>query len=230
MRKHQPASGSYYHLFNRGVDRRCIFQDRNDYEKFSEYLYLFNDENYQNTRGDFLHNETLLAGSDIFQVDRVPYVKILSYCLMPNHFHLFVFQDHEKGIEKFLHKIGGAYTRFFNKKYQRSGSLFESTYKAVPVEKEGHFLHLPRYIHSNALDLAQPNWREGDVHSFEDAWRALEDYRWSSHHVYLGKEQAMPIVDVHEVKNLFSDPTVYLVFMKEWMSRRIPGDLVTTEI
>ena len=93
MRKVPLVTGEYYHVYNRGVDRRCTFEDGVDYGKLYQSLYLFNDANYRNTGHEQYFNETLLAAHEVLQDERNPYVSVLSYCLMPNHFHLMLLQE-----------------------------------------------------------------------------------------------------------------------------------------
>ena len=82
--------------------------------------------------------------------ERQPLVSIISFCLIPNHFHSFLRQETDQGISKFLHRLSMGYTKYFNLRYSRTGHLFESAYKIVPVEQDAHFTHLSRYIHLNA--------------------------------------------------------------------------------
>lgn len=230
MRKITPITGNYYHIFNRGVDKRRIFQDAGDFQKFYEMLYLFNDSNYSNPRPEFLHNEVLLAGSERFKDDQNPFVSVISYCLIANHFHLFLLQRQDDGISKLLHKLGLAYGGYFNKKYARSGRLFETPYKMTEIKDESHFLHLPRYIHLNPLDESNIPWRDGSVEDWNNTQVILDKHPWSSHAVYMGSRQSLPIVDVSVVKELFKTPQEYVKFLQKWSGRSLPCDLVTPDV
>lgn len=227
MRKVPLVTGEYYHVYNRGVDRRCTFEDGVDYGKLYQSLYLFNDANYRNTGHEQYFNETLLAAHEVLQDERNPYVSVLSYCLMPNHFHLMLLQRQDGGISKFLHKLGIAYTQHFNKRYDRTGSLFKSTFKVVHVENDAQLLHLPRYVHCNALDLTALNWREGQVKDWGVAQSFLDSFPWSSHRVYMGDKQELPVIDLAEARKIFPDVASYTSFLKEWATRELPCDLVT---
>ncbi len=219
MRKIQLAEGNYYHVYNRGVDKRCIFKDEHDYARFYASLYLFNDANYSNSGHDVLHNDVLLAAHDVLQHDRDPFVRIVSFCLMPNHFHLLLYQKKENGIAKFMQKLGTGYTGYFNRKNDRSGSLFEATYKTIHVAHDGQFQHMPRYIHCNALDLSTISWRDGGVVDWSIAQKALDVFPWSSHSVYMEVDQELPVVDEWEVRNMFPDRLSYSSFLEEWATR-----------
>lgn len=225
MRKIKFAEGQYYHIFNRGVDKRHLFENGSDFSRFYESLYIFNDANYSNRNNHYLHNETLLAGAEILQIDRDPLVSIVSFCLLPNHFHLLLLQRKENGVARFLHKLGLGYTGYFNRKYDRSGRLFESTYKAAPIKTDAHFLHLTRYIHLNAIDHTHPGWREGKIKDWRNAQKSLDRYPWSSHPIYRGESQELPVIYEAEVHQLFPNPKSYSMFLNDWATRALPNTL-----
>ncbi|HBK35099.1 MAG: hypothetical protein UU08_C0001G0027 [Candidatus Uhrbacteria bacterium GW2011_GWE2_40_58] len=219
MRKTEFVNGAYYHIFNRGTDKRDIFLCERDFQRFYESLYLFNDRHYKHEKGDLLTRTCLLSGHEIFEVDREPFVSILSFCLMSNHFHLFVRQETDDGISKFMKRVLQGYSRFFNKKYKRSGTLYEGRFKDVLIEKDGHLEHMPRYIHLNALDVSNLGWREGKIQDWDKAKLVLDYYPWSSHHTYKGERQMLPIINENETKKLFASPTDYERFLYEWSGR-----------
>lgn len=149
----------YYHIYNRGVEKRVIFLDQQDYSVFLSYLreYLLPKKEKE------LHER--LSDPQISSVEKNKALKslhlnnfsqeitLLSYCLMPNHFHFFVKQKSINAIDKFMNSLATRYTMYFNRKYKRVGSLYQAVYKAVLIENEAQFLHLSRYIHKQALDL-----------------------------------------------------------------------------
>lgn len=98
-------------------------------------------------------------------------VDLLSYCLIPNHFHLLVFQKNPNDISYFMKSLGVKYSMFFNKKYKRVGTLFQGAYKAVEVESENQLLYLSKYIHRNPAGFDPAGWKE---------------YKYSSYGNYLG--------------------------------------------
>ncbi len=151
--------GGYYHIYNRGVEKRKIFQDQQDYSVFLSYLkeYLTpKDEDGLHARFD--HRLTTPAEKDkILKTLKMnnfsDEITLLAYCLMPDHFHLLIKQKGAGGIDKFMNSIGTRYTMYFNKKYKRVGPLYQGTYKAVLVETLEQLLHLTRYIHKQALSI-----------------------------------------------------------------------------
>ncbi len=134
---------------------------------------------------------------------------LISYCLMPNHYHFLLRQKEDYGISKFMNKIGVGYANYFNLKYERVGSLFQGTFKAVSVEKESQFLYIPYYIHLNPLDLINHNWRENGVKEINKALDFLESYKWSSHRDYLGKPIFTGVVNKKYLNEIFINSKIY---------------------
>lgn len=148
QRKYQFEKGYIYHIFNRGHNKQDIFLH---YKDFARYLHRLNEYKQK-------HSFSLLA-----------------YCLMPNHLHLLIQQTSEEPLEKLIHRLHTAYTMYFNKKYERVGSVFQSRFKAKPVESDEYLLHVSRYIHINPVELLRAQGRA----------LKLERYAWSSYAEYL---------------------------------------------
>jgi len=149
----QYVEEGYYHIYNRGVEKRKIFLDEQDYKVFLKYLKLYLDPPGK------LPIRKVSIGNNTFQTVPRPLknyydkVKLLSYCLMPNHFHLLIKQTDKKSIELFMRSLATKYSVYFNKKYNRVGSLFQGPYKAVLASDDIYLLHLSRYILLNNLHL-----------------------------------------------------------------------------
>lgn len=200
LRKTKLVSGEIYHVYNRGVDKRGIFIDDEDYFRFIHDLYEFNDKNPSIILNNYLNkkinNKPLEVGLPKIQREpRERLVNILAYCLMDNHFHLMIQQKEENGITKFMRKIGTGYTNYFNKKYERNGVLFQGKFKSVHIEKDAHLLYLPIYIHFNPLDYEFKEWREGKIKNYKKALEFLDNYRWSSYMDYTGKKNFPSIIE-----------------------------------
>lgn len=141
------SPGTYYHIYTRGVNRRKIFKDTQDYNMFIRYLKLY-----------LLPIELLkkLAMQDIrinkfIQTNLSKEVELNCFALMPNHFHLLVRLKEPKGIESLMRRILTGYAMYFNQKNKRVGHLFENRYKSVAVLTDDYLLYLTRYIHRNPL-------------------------------------------------------------------------------
>ncbi len=198
LRKTKLVQGEIYHIYNRGVDKRDIFQDDKDRFRFIHSLFEFNDENPTAKYSE--------VGLPILEKKkRKILVEILAYCMMDNHFHMLIRQKTEKGITEFMRKLGTGYTNYFNKKYERSGALFQGKFKSVCVNKDAHLLYLPIYIHLNPLDLKFHEWREKKIKNYKDAIDFLENYRWSSYLDYIGEKNFPSLINkdflLHQIGN-----------------------------
>ncbi len=184
---------SYYHLYNRGVEKRKIFMDDQDYAVFLSYL-----KTYLLPKDVAGLQKTLVdEGTSWRQKDQAKKLLRLNnfadklvlqcYCLMPNHFHLLVKQSDVDTIDRFMNSLCTRYSMFINKKYHRVGPLFQGIYKAVLVTHEPQLVHLTRYIHRNPASQGQ----------------ALRSYGYSSYPDYLGLRRT-EWVKPSEVLNYFS--------------------------
>lgn len=207
-----------YHVLNRGVDKRKIFMDKQDYFRFIHDLFEFNDENPTLN----LYYAFKKAGNNIdierqYNKPRKMLVDILAFCLMPNHYHLLVKPRKEKGLPLFMKKLNMGYAKYFNLKNNRSGALFQGRYKAVLIANESHFIHIPYYIHCNPLDLIYPEWRERKIKNPKQASEFLASYRWSSHPDYLGKRNFPSITNRGLLLEYFGGVKGYENSIKEWL-------------
>ena len=148
MRKIPFANGEIYHVYSRGTDKRTIFEDPYDFQRFLQSLQEFNtlDPIGSIYEHSFIKKEDLL-GSSTPKSEKL--VEIITYCLNPNQFHILLKQTSEEGISKFMQRVGTGYTNYFNKKYERSGSLFQGRFKAIHVDTNEYLLHLSVYVNLN---------------------------------------------------------------------------------
>lgn len=157
--------GAYYHVFNRGVEKRRIFLGIQDCKIFLYYLYIYSQplEQVLKRYPDLpirLWNKNLSVEIDL-----------IAYCLMPNHFHILLRQNTKNGVSKFMKQVTNAFTEYFNKKYKRTGSLMQGPFKAVRVKNDEQLIHLSRYIHLNPVVSGISNH--------------LPEHIWSSYHEYV---------------------------------------------
>lgn len=138
--RHYEEDG-YYHVYNRGVEKRIIFLDEQDYAVFLNLLKRhLSRKQHTDDRGAIYQS---YAGR----------IELLSYCLMPNHYHLLLYLNNDiKAIPELMRKVAGAYTSYFNKKHERVGPLFQGVYKASRITSGSYLLHITRYIHRNPRD------------------------------------------------------------------------------
>lgn len=148
---------SYYHLYNRGVEKRLIFLDQQDYAVFLNYLkeYLLPKDEEKLSKELSNPDNSYRERDKILKLLRLnnfaDEITLLAYSLMPNHFHFFIKQKSSGSIDKFMNSLGTRYTMYFNKKYRRVGSLCQGVYRAVSIETEEQFIYLSKYIHKQAL-------------------------------------------------------------------------------
>jgi len=135
------SKDSIYHVFNTGVEKRVIFYDDEDYHLFLYYLYI-----YLTPLEKVLRRYHALP-IRLFNKNVAKDVDLLTYCLMPNHFHLILKQKSDVGISVFMKQLSNAYTQYFNAKYKRTGGLFQGRYKAARVKPDDQLSHISRYIH-----------------------------------------------------------------------------------
>jgi len=219
MRNIRFVNEGIYHVYNRSVEKREIFVDDQDRFRFIHDLFEFNDEA---PAVNLYYKRPLIQSYEakprkIEQQKRKLLVEILAFVVMPNHFHLLLRQIKENGISNFMHKLGTGYTMYFNQKYERAGSLFQGTYKAVLVNQEAHFIHLPYYIHLNPLDLKFPEWRDREIKNYKQAMKFLENYRWSSFLDYIGKKNFPSVTQREFLNEFFEGPENYKKDAMKWL-------------
>lgn len=142
------ANNEYYHVYNRGVEKRSIFKDKYDVERFKLSLLEFNSiEPIGSIYELRFDREFGRRTSKIRKDERL--VTINAYCLNPNHYHLMLKQNIEGGISEFMKRLGGGYTKYFNEKLSRDGVLFQGSFKARHIRNDSDLLHLSSYINLN---------------------------------------------------------------------------------
>jgi len=217
MKKPVFANNEIYHIINRGVDKRKIFLNDKDYLRFIHDLFEFNDEA---PAENIYYKSTNIESYEVKprkMKERKLLVDILIFCLMPNHFHLILKQRKDNGIARFMQKLGTGYTMSFNKKYKRAGSLFQSTYNAILIDKQNYFLNLPYYIHLNPLDPEFPEWRDRKMKDYNKAIEYLNNYRWSSHLDYCGKRNFPSVTNREFLLDVFGGEENYKKDINKWL-------------
>lgn len=186
LRKDPFITAEYYHIYNRGIDKRIIFKSTYDFNRFIMLLYIANSEDP--IRLDNLINILHKSYDEILNYKKgKPLVSIGAYCLMTNHFHLLVRQEVDGGITKFMKKLGIAYAMYFNIKYQRKGALFGGLFKSKLIDKDDRYMnHLFGYIHLNSLDIKFSKWEESLTENQKEKIDFLENYKYSSYQDYIG--------------------------------------------
>ncbi len=167
MRQEQFAIGELYHVYNRGVDKRNIVTSEKDSDRFVKSVCEFNTVDNVGSLKDLSKSAKLVNVHE--ESKETPLVNIICYCLNPNHFHLLLEEVQEHGISRFMKKLSGGYSRYFNIKNKRQGSLFQGSFKTKRVTNNAYLNHLSAYINLNHkvhnmskkhLSLIRSSWRE----------------------------------------------------------------------
>src|SRR3989338_9095857 len=182
--------GEYYHVYNRGTDKRKIFLDKADHERFVKLLYVAN-----SSKSVHLSNYQGFALLEIPKGN--PIVNVGAWTLMPNHFHLLLKETEENGISEYLHKLLTGYSMYFNKKYRRKGVLFEGTFRAKHLDTDEYLKYQYAYIHLNPIGIVDSGWKEKKIKNKEKVEKFLNKYEYSSLYDYkVGKREETSILDV----------------------------------
>jgi len=187
------SSDSYYHVFNRGVEKRDIFLDDEDYHMFIYYLLI-----YLSPLEKVIEKYPKLPFR-LYNKNLSQEVDIISYCLMPNHFHLLLKQRTRDGVSKLLKQVTNGYTLYFNKKYNRVGGLMQGRFKAVRIPTDELLMHISRYIHLNPVVAGIS--------------KDPKDYKWSSYKDYFRGDDTF--VKTREILGLFESLTEYENFTND---------------
>lgn len=178
------ATGNYYHIYNRGVEKRNIFINRRDYQRFLLTMDFYRKSPLPAKLSDFKRGLEKTKKIE----NQIDLVEIYAYCLMPNHFHFLLKQTTDSGITHFIRKFANSYTRYFNTKYDRIGPLFQGTFKAKLIENDEYLLQVSKYIHRNPLKISNNN---------------LSSYSYSSYKDYLSEEKH-PFCNTEFILSYFS--------------------------
>jgi len=188
---------TYYHLYNRGINKGAIFPVKQDYAVFLNLLKRYLDTKpVKDNKGreyEWLHKK----------------IELLAFCLMPTHYHLLVYQHKPECITSLIRAVAGAYTIYFNKKYNRRGPLFESRFRATVINRDEYLEHISRYIHLNPS-----NYR---------------GWEYSSLPYYLKKRQA-GWVQPKRIMGLFRNEDEYMEFLGDYREYKRSLELIKSEL
>ncbi len=211
-RKHILSEGEYYHLYNRGVEKRDIFLTQEDRKRFKRLLYVANGTE------SFIFRD--IEGKSLKEIDRgEPLVAIAAWVLMPNHFHILVKEITEGGTAMFMRKLCTGYSSYFNKRHDRVGPLFQGRYKSQHVVSDNHLKYLFAYIHLNPLKLLDPSWKERGNINVTKAKKYISAYEYSSHLSYVeaGREESI-LLSKTEFPEYFSEKKDFEDFHTDFIS------------
>ncbi|MDO8564988.1 MAG: hypothetical protein Q7R88_03280 [bacterium] len=208
--------GDISHICNRGLEKRKIFVTERDYHRFVVNLFRLNN------KGAALRN----VENSLFEQPQNKLVEILQWSLLPNHYHLLVYEKTEGGTLSFAKRLGNAFTKYVNTKEERNGYLFGNHAKIVPIKKDSQFLYIPFYIDLNPLDLGYPKWKTGGVTNPERALDFLLQYKWSSFQDHFTNRPCKAILNQKLFYDLFETTREeYRTGLLEFLDREESVDL-----
>lgn len=205
LRKQFFVAGEFYHLYNRGTEKRLIFLDKNDYDYFLFLMYICNTRKSIKLRDigkNFNREETT--------------VDIGAYCLMPNHFHILIYEKIGGGISKYMLKLMTGYSMYFNKKYKRTGRLYEGVFKSTHTSNDRYLKYLYSYIHLNPAKLIDKNWKKNKNRNTVNLLKYVFSYPYSSLKEYIN--QKFSIINISQFPNYFKKPINHKNELFEWLS------------
>ena len=215
-RAHIISEGEYYHLYNRGVEKRDIFLTDEDRKRFKRLLYLANGTE------PFVFRD--VEKKELEEIDRgEPLVAIAAWVLMPNHFHILVKEIVEGGTTAFMKKLCTGYSSYFNKRHDRVGPLLQGRYKSEHVTSDEHLKYLFAYIHLNPVKLVDPSWKERGIGDLVGAKKFISAYEHSSYQAYANESRKESLLlGKNEFPEYFLNQRDFEDFHIEWLNLRDP--------
>ena len=215
-------NGGIYHLMNRAIEGRNLFQQIADYFRFMFCLYELNDKNMVKMRIRIEQRKARKKNKKNTGqtcASREPLVEILAVCLMPNHYHLIVRQLVDNGISEFMKKLGNSYVGYFNEKYQRKGrgSIFQGHFKAVHIKTKKQFINVICYVFTNPVGLIEKNWKEAGAKNPRKAINFLESYKWSSYLDCLGRKNFPSVTKREFIFEVFGSAQNLKQIVESWI-------------
>lgn len=194
------VSGEYYHVFNRGITQQPTYLGKRDYSQMlldlSYYRFTTPPLKLSLFKTLNLEQRSYLWKELQYKDDKL--TEAISFAFMPNHFHLLLRQTADNGISTFMRRLSNSYTRFFNSKYERKGSLFQGAFKAVHISSSEQLVHVSRYLHINPVVSCVIKQQE------------MFDYPWTSLPEFLEEPN---IVNPEPVLSFFSSKDDYRNFV-----------------
>jgi putative transposase len=215
-------NGEIYHIVIRSVEGITIFRDNSDYYRAIFGLYEFNNDQPVSLwkKRKERKNKKAEQGPTLPSLKRGLLVEIFAFCLIPNHIHLLLKQVKDKGITKFMRKLGTGYAVYFNKKYQRNGHLFQGRFRGVHIKNDEQLQTVFVYIHTNPVSLIVPEWKDKGIDKIEEVIKFLENYKWSSYQDYIGKKNFPSVIQKNFLLRVIGGPESCKEFVEGWLKHK----------
>src|SRR3989338_3710478 len=202
------TNGEFYHVYNRGVDKRQIFMEVDGSQRFLDCMREFNTIKPI----DSLYVHTFRSANQKVAYSK-KLVRIIAYCLNPNHFHLLLQQISKGGISEFMKRLGGGYTNFFNEKLERVGSLFQGRYKVKHITSNDYLLHVSAYVNLNdkvhriKSPVIKSSWCEYEKGSNEICHTKfiIDQFKDKKEYIDFAENALILMLETKDTKDKFSD-------------------------
>lgn len=209
------APDEIYHVYNRGAHKQNIFSNRIDYARFLFLILFFQSplafRNISRSIAMFTKKSDFgISDDEIEEIAAKRNVELISFCLMPNHFHLIVKQIKEGGLSDYMHRIGTSFTNFYNLKYKHSGHIFQGQYKAIHIGDNDQFIYTSAYIHKNPLELTHMK-------------SELVKYNWSSFQDYVQNNRWVKLLNTQPLLEQFSNLKEYERWVLDTSAKELDG-------
>ena len=183
----QFGSGEYYHIYNRGNGKQDVFLDAQDFTFFLRRL----------AQNLFPEKEGMVRSIPLPENS----FSLVSYCLMPNHFHLLLRQNTDPQTSKLILRVCTSYAKYFNKKYEKVGHVFQDQFQQIRIQSDEYLLWLSAYIHQNPVvaGLAHEPFQ----------------YQWSSYAAFIGTPGMDSLCDTTVILQQFSNVEAYRKFVDD---------------
>lgn len=226
MRKENFTVGSFVHVYNRGNRKQPIVRDQKDKWHFLEILFYFNSKivisnSFRSLQRRWRFNLHRPNQPFVWPTEwpsREPIVKILSFALLENHFHLLLKEIQEGGITLFMRKLGTGMATYFNTKYDEVGALFQGSYKAKRIEEDLYIKYLSAYIQVKNSFENYPGGLQEAIKNFDKAYEQATKNPYCSLADYAGLRNS-PIIDKDILGDFFSSPEEYKEFARQCLTQ-----------
>lgn len=198
-------SEAMYHVYNRGVNKQIIYSDERDYAVFLSFLKYALLPDSELKKHEIIDKD-IVSIAKRFNLRRERFsdrIELVAFCLMPNHFHLLLYQHDKDAITALMRSVATGYAVYYNKRHNRVGSLFQGKYKACRINSDSYWTHISRYIHLNPIDLDED----------------YTTYPYSSYKFFMGDNNA-EWVRQDRAMGEFKDSAEYAEFVKDYIPQR----------
>jgi len=229
-RKEQFVNGEIYHIVIKRIADKLLFKDTDDYFRGIFSIFEFNNvhpvEIYKRRQEIQSFKKRLRETKGGPSSSKLPdvrnlLVEVLFFCFMPNHIHLALKQIKEGGIVKFMRKVGTGYGGYLNRKYGRKGYVFQNRFLAVHIKTEEQLKTVFVYIHTNAVSLIEPKWKEIGIKEPNKIIKFLEDYKWSSYPDYINKNNFPSVTERDLILKVMGGEEGCKNFVEGWIKHKV---------